>query len=310
MTEEIIILTAPTGSGKTELLIELAKHFPIEIISADSRQIFKYMNIGTAKISSDDNLKVKHHLIDIINPDENYNAGKFENDGIKIINEIKSRKKIPIVAGGTGFYIKALIQGMEDDKLDENEKLIVRNKINNLRKENGDKYIIEELKKLDKTAHDLYQGQNIRRISRALEYFLITGNSIINLEHFSKSNFKPKYFILQTQRDILYNQINKRTIQMWDNGFEQEVINLLNMGYGLHNYALNSVGYREAIAFLENRITKDFAISEMQKFTRHYAKRQITWINNQNKNEFISLADKNEILKYLILECENYTKNA
>jgi tRNA dimethylallyltransferase len=309
MNQELIILTAPTASGKTGLLIELAKEFPIEVISADSRQVFKYMNIGTAKLSVEENKVVKHHLIDIINPDELYSAGKFEKDSIEIINDIKKRNKIPIVAGGTGFYIRALVDGMEEDNILDYQKKEVRDKINKWRFDFGDDFLVGELKKLDNLAFNLYQGQNIRRISRALEYFLITGKSITTLEHFNNYNYIPKYFIINTERDVLYEQINNRTIEMWENGFENEVVNLLKMGYSIGDYALNSVGYRECIAYLEGKTSKSFAITEMQKFTRHFAKRQMTWFNNQIDDNFSKIGNRKEILKNLITECEKYSKN-
>lgn len=309
MNQELIILTAPTASGKTGLLIELAKEFPIEVISADSRQVFKYMDIGTAKLTYDENKIAKHHLIDIINPDELYSAGKFEKDAINIINDIKKRDKIPIVAGGTGFYIKALVDGMEEDNILDDEKKEVREKINKWRLDFGDDFLVTELKRLDNLAYNLYQGQNIRRISRALEYFLITGKSITTLEHFNNVNYIPKYFIINTEREILYEQINNRTIEMWENGFEDEVINLLNMGYSIDNYALNSVGYRECIAYLEGTMSKSMAISDMQKFTRHFAKRQMTWFNNQIDEKYSKIGNRKETLKNLINECENYSKN-
>jgi len=308
MNKDLIILTAPTASGKTNLVLKLGERFPIEVISADSRQIFKYMDIGTAKITKEENEKVKHHLIDIINPDEQYSAGKFESDAITLIKEIKTRKHIPIVVGGTGFYIKSLVEGIEEDNIDETKRNEARNQIKIWQEENGFDSIKDKLKELDILAYTHYKGQNLRRISRALEFFLINGISITSQKHFNKNNFNGKYFIINTEREELYNQINLRTIQMWEMGFENEVLNLLKMGYGLHNYSLNSVGYRECINYINKIITKEEAISEMQKFTRHFAKRQLTWINNQIPEEIAIKSNKISLFDKLCNECEKFIK--
>ena len=306
MIQDLIILTAPTASGKTNLVLELGKRFPIEAISADSRQIFKLMDIGTAKITFEENQKVKHHIIDIINPDEQYSAGKFETDSIIVVNEIISRKHIPIVVGGTGFYIKSLVEGIEEDNIADNKKLEVRTQINKWLDEFGVDFVKNKLQEIDPLAFRHYKGQNLRRLSRALEYFLINGESITKQIHFNKNNYNPKYFTIDTEREHLYNQINLRTIQMWELGFENEVQKLLELGYGLNNYSLNSVGYRECINYINNVISKEDAISDMQKYTRHFAKRQLTWINNQIPIENSIKLEKNALFDKMCNECENY----
>lgn len=304
---DLIILMAPTASGKTSLSLELAKRFPIEIISADSRQIFKYMDIGTAKVTKEEQKLVKHHLIDIINPDESYSAGSFEIYSKKIINNIISNKKIPIVVGGTGFYIKSLVYGLEDDKISDEKKKEVREYINTLLQNEGPEKIANLLKEKDILAYNYYEGNNIRRLSRALEFYLLNGYSITQQKFHSKQNYNPNYFIINTERDKLYHNINQRCIKMWDNGFQNEVENLLKMGYGLHNYSINSVGYRECISYLDNEISKEKAIEEMQKHTRHFAKRQLTWINNQIDDKVSDT--KENILDIMCIKCEKFLKN-
>lgn len=309
MIPDLLIITSPTASGKTSLSLELAKRFPIEIISADSRQVYKFMDIGTAKVNQKEQDIVKHHLIDIINPDENYSAGKFENDAKEIINGILDRNKIPIVVGGTGFYIKSLIYGLEEDNISNEKKDEVRTYINEILDNGGPEKLKELLKSEDKDAYVHYEGQNIRRLSRALEFFLINGYSITKQEFHSNLNYNPKYFIIDIARDKLYNNINTRTIEMWENGFEDEVRELLKMGYGLHNPSLNSVGYRECIEYINGNLIKKSAINEMQKFTRHFAKRQLTWIKNQIEEDNKICLNKDKLLDKLCIDCEKYLKN-
>lgn len=306
MIKDLIILTAPTASGKTNLVLELGKRFPIEAISADSRQIFKLLDIGTAKITNEENQLVKHHLIDIINPDEQYSAGKFESDSIKLIDEIISRNHIPIVIGGTGFYIKSLVEGIEDDNITDDKKLEIRTQLKTWIDNFGIDFIKNKLNELDPLAFKYYKGQNLRRLSRALEYFLLNNKSITTQVHFNKNNYNPNYFIIDTEREQLYSQINNRTIQMWELGFENEVLKLLELGYGIDNYSLNSVGYRECISYIKNDISKKEAITDMQKFTRHFAKRQLTWINNQIPIENSIKLEKNALFDNLCKECDKY----
>ena len=308
MNPELLILTAPTASGKTSLSIELSKRFPIEIISADSRQVYRLMDIGTAKVTSNEQNIVKHHLIDIINPDEEYSAGQFERDADLLVQKILAEKKIPLIVGGTGFYIKSLIYGLEDDNIEPEKKVEIRMYIDDLIKNDGIEGIKNILKEKDIEAYNLYQGTNLRRLSRALEYFLANNSSITMKNIIKEKKYEAKYFIINHEREILYQNINKRTLEMWSLGFENEVINLLNLGYGLHNTSLNSVGYRECINYLNSNISKELAISEMQKYTRHFAKRQITW----NKNQILSTEKfentANVVFENLCEECEKYLK--
>ncbi len=309
MISDLLILTAPTASGKTELSIELSKRFPIEIISSDSRQVYKLMDIGTAKASQSELNQVKHHLIDIILPDETYSAGKFENDAKFIINQIINDKKIPLIVGGTGFYVKSLIYGLDEDNIEENIKVQTREFLKNILESEGPDKIKELLKEKDIDAYNLYSGQNIRRLTRALEFYLVNGYSITKNNINQKKLYNPKYFIISTEREILYDRINKRTIEMWENGLESEVQNLLNLGYGLHNNSLNSVGYRECIYYVNGNLSKDIAISEIQKNTRRFAKRQITWQNNQMNDSEKFLFNSSKLFDKLCIECENFLKN-
>lgn len=308
MINDLLILTAPTASGKTGISIELSKRFPIEIISADSRQVYKLLDIGTAKASQNELNQVKHYLIDIILPDETYSAGKFEEDANIIINQIIKEKKIPLIVGGTGFYIKSLIYGLEDDKIEDKIKVQTREYLSNILESEGPEKIKELLKEKDIDAYNLYSGQNIRRLTRALEFHLVNGYSITKNNLNQVKRYNPKYFIISTDREVLYNRINKRTIEMWENGLENEVRNLLNLGYGLHNTSLDSVGYRECINYINGNISKEIAIIETQKFTRHYAKRQITWQNNQISDSEKFLFNSSEIFYNLCIECENFLK--
>lgn len=281
---DIVVITGPTASGKTDLSLKLAEKYPIEIISADSRQVFKYMDIGTAKPSKEELEKIPHHFIDIVTPDEYYSAGKFGEEAYQKVKEIIARDKVPIVVGGSGLYIKALVEGLFDEDPSE-ELLAVREELHKILKEKGKKDLLDELKKVDPASFEKYSDGNHRRIIRALSFYRLNGKPIseVQQEMAQERDITPRYFGIEHSREELYQRINLRTEQMWENGFVEEVESLLDMGYFPKLNSLDSVGYKECIQFLQGKISKEEAISEMQKFTRRFAKRQLTWIRNQTQ---------------------------
>lgn len=291
-TKTVIIITGPTASGKTGLSLELSKIIPIEVISADSRQIYRYMDIGTAKPNQDELKIVKHHFIDYLNPDEDYNAGKFGNEAEKIVLKILKNGKIPVVVGGSGLYIKSLCEGLFNQE--ENFALHgIRSFLSEKLKEKGKDYLYEELLKIDKDAAELYKDKNPRRVLRALEYYYTYGSSITQSrkKNVIKRDFKCKYLGINHERQALYDRINQRTKDMWRDGLVEETKNLLDMGYSPELNSLNTVGYKETIAYLQGKLSEDDAIAQIQRNTRRYAKRQITWFKKVSDIVWLNISN-------------------
>jgi len=284
--ENVIVIVGPTGSGKTKLSLMLAELLNSEIISADSRQIFKFLDIGTAKPTKEELKKVKHHLIDKINPDQDYNASKFAADAEQIIKQIFEQKKIPIVVGGSGLYIKALIDGIAESA-DTNSEL--REELLTLRKKMGNEYLYNELKKVDKVSAEKMLPQNWKRVIRALEVYKLTGKPI--WMHYQNQQiereFSFKQIGLNWKRGELYKNIENRVDKMIEDGFIDEVKSILKMGYSRNINALNTVGYKEIIEYLDNRISLDRAIELIKRNTRRYAKRQMTWFRKMEREGII-----------------------
>jgi tRNA dimethylallyltransferase len=280
----VIVICGATASGKTAISLELSKFFDIEIISADSRQIYKYLNIGTAKPTTEELNSVKHHFIDMLNPDEDYSAGRFGNDAYPVLIDIHKRGKNPVVVGGSGLYIKSLLEGLfenNDDKTDNEIEVNnnIRKQLENELEEKGIDKLYNELKIIDPTLYELYIDKNPRRIIRALQHYKQYGKRLSDdwKLNQNRKNIVPFYFCIDEDREILYNRINQRVLEMWDVGLIDEIENVLNMGYRTNLNSLNTVGYKESINFLTGIFTKKQAIEETRKNTRHYAKRQNTW---------------------------------
>ncbi|MCX6155200.1 MAG: tRNA (adenosine(37)-N6)-dimethylallyltransferase MiaA [Candidatus Kapabacteria bacterium] len=279
-----IVIAGPTASGKTEVSLQLAKLLPVEIISADSRQIYKMMDIGTAKPSVVELNQARHHFIDILNPDQSYSAGKFAVDAKSISREIFQRGKIPLIVGGSGLYIKALCEGFsESPVISENKLLAERQKLSEELSSRGIEAIYDELFQVDPVSSKKYSDKNPRRILRALEYYRASG--LIFSESFDsplqKPDFETIYFGILMDRNTLYDRINLRTENMWNSGLIAETQRLLDLGYSSENNSLNTVGYKECIEFIKSDIAETDAIEKIKKNTRHYAKRQLTWFNRQ-----------------------------
>lgn len=282
----LFVIAGATASGKTELALALSDYLPIEIISADSRQIYKYMDIGTAKPTSDELKRVPHHFIDIVNPDEFYSAGIFEKQADEKVLDIISRDKIPLIVGGSGLYIKALCEGFFEDETDNEELLKIRSGLEKELLDKGRMALYNELLLIDKISAEKYSDMNPRRIIRALTHYRLTGIpfSVSHKEQMKCKNYFCHYFAIDLPRNILYDRINKRTLLMWQNGLLRETANLLEMGYSEKLNALNTVGYKETIQFIKGLINEAETISKIQQNTRHYAKRQLTWFRNQCDN--------------------------
>ncbi|MDX1373698.1 MAG: tRNA (adenosine(37)-N6)-dimethylallyltransferase MiaA, partial [Nitrososphaeraceae archaeon] len=290
----IIVIVGPTCSGKTSLSVQLAEMLNTEIISADSRQFYKFLNIGTAKPSKEILNKVKHHFINSLNPDEEYNVSRYEEDASKIIRALIIKNKIPIVVGGSGLYIKALIDGVVEtaDKDDEyREKLLL------IKKEDGIEKLYAMLEDVDEVSAKKMLPQNWKRVMRALEVFHITGKPI--WEHYKNQNKKREFNFIQYglkwEREILYKNIDTRVDKMIEQGLIDEVKNILEIGYSPELNALNTVGYKEIISHLKKEITLDRAIELIKRNTRRYAKRQITWFNKDKRINWIDIKSNSDI---------------
>lgn len=288
MEPKIIVITGPTCSGKTSLSLILAEKLNSEIISADSRQIFRYLDIGTAKPSIQQLEKVKHYFIDILDPDENYNVSRFENDAISVMDSIVRRNKVPIVVGGSGLYIKALVDGIFNE-VDVDETY--RKELSENREKHGNEYLYSELLKVDPESAHKMLPQNWKRVMRALEVFHLTGKTIGSFQkvHKRQMHFKFLQFGLNWERSILYNNIEKRVDQMIALGLVAETEEILAKGFNKEINALNTVGYKEIISFLEGDITLGRAVELIKRNTRRFAKRQLTWFRADGRISWLEL---------------------
>ena len=290
---KVIVICGPTASGKTALGLEIAKHLDVEIISADSRQIYKHINIGTAKPTQNELNTVKHHFIDFLELTQNYSAGEFGNQAYQVILDIAKRGKTPLIIGGSGFYIQGLCEGLFEEK---NEiALDVRKKLEQELENCGINYLYEKLRLVDAPLYNQYIDKNPRRIIRALEYFYSNGERLSDArtQKTNRDLIQPLYFMIDFPRKELYNRINQRVMQMWEMGLVQETENILNAGYSADLNSLNTVGYKETIKYLRGEFSEDEAIIEIQKNTRHYAKRQLTWLNKIDNIKRFAPTEKN-----------------
>lgn len=279
---KIVAIIGPTAVGKTNLALELSSYGNFEVISADSRQIYRHLDIGTAKPTLEEQQSIIHHCIDILNPSDYYSAGNFAVDAKKSYLEIINRGKYPLLVGGSGLYIKAMIEGfslIEDISTEKNQKIQqVRDDLEKVLEHYGKDFLFEELRKVDPSAAEAYPDKNPRRVIRALEYYYSTGqlfSSTFSIEKYD--NFIPYYIGINNNRELLYTIINNRVDKMWEIGLVEETKKVLEMGYSKDLNSLNTVGYKETISYLDSLITKEQAIELIKRNSRRYAKRQITW---------------------------------
>lgn len=280
----LVILTGPTAVGKTELSLSLAKEITGEIISADSMQVYRHMNIGTAKISPEEMQGIPHHLIDILNPEEEFHVVQFQTLAQRAIKEIDARGHIPILTGGTGFYIQALLYGID---FTENETdPSYRQELSRLADEKGSLFLHQLLKEADPESAELIHANNRKRIIRALEFFHFTGTPISKhnrQERQKKSPYRFCYLVLHDDRDRLYENIDRRVDQMIKDGLEEEVAGLQKRGCTKELISMQGLGYKEMLSFLEGEISREEAIAAIKQNTRRFAKRQLTWFRREKE---------------------------
>lgn len=280
--EPLVILTGPTAVGKTKLSIELAKHINGEIVSADSMQVYRRMNIGTAKISKFEMEGISHHLIDILEPWEDFNVVAFQSYAKQAIQEIRNHGKIPIIVGGTGFYIQALLYGIDFTENEPNTEL--RNRLESESEKDNGISLHRYLMKIDPAAAEAIHPNNRKRVIRAVEYYELTGQRISEHNAEQKQNtsvYNSAYFVLTMNRDELYRRIDLRVDQMIHAGLIAEVQSLLEEGCRVNMVSMQGLGYKEIIRYLNKEITLDEAIYILKRDTRHFAKRQLTWFRRE-----------------------------
>ncbi len=288
----MVILAGPTAVGKTRLSIELAKRINGEIISADSMQVYKYMDIGSAKITPEEMQGIPHHLIDILEPHEEFNVVVFQKYCKECLEGIYERGHVPIVAGGTGFYIQALLRDIDFTENDEDKTYRVY--LEELAREKGAEALHEMLKQCDPVSAEEIHANNVKRVIRALEFYKLTGTpiSVHNAQEKQRENaYNACYFVLNDLRERLYANIDRRVDIMLENGLLDEVKRLKEMGYTRGMVSMQGLGYKEILDYLDGKSSLEEAVYILKRDTRHFAKRQLTWFKREdavvwvNKNE-------------------------
>ncbi len=277
----IVIITGPTAVGKTSLSIQLAKEIDAQIISADSMQIYKYMDIGSAKVTEEEMQGVKHYLIDEVSPDYAFSVSEFQERANKYIKEIDSENKSVIVTGGTGLYLNSLIYDMDFANSNSNNEL--RESLRIELEENGIDYMHDKLRALDEDSANRIHKNNTKRVIRAIEVCM-SGEKMNDFTNDLKLNedYQSIIIVLNRDRAHLYERINKRVDIMMESGLIQEVKNLLDMGYTKENISMQGIGYKEIVNYLEGQYDLDEAIELIKRGSRKYAKRQLTWFRRYN----------------------------
>jgi len=301
MPPKILVICGPTASGKSDLALELARRLDGEIVNADSMQLYRGMDIGTAKPTPEQRAEIPHHLIDVADPDQPFSAADFAGAAEAAIRGICSRGKRTIVAGGTGLYIRALLKGLVDSPGDGGE---IRQGLREEARKRGNQAMWEELRRVDPQIAERIHPNNLVRILRALEVFRLTGTPLSRYqqEHgFSGQPYRSMQIGIRVERPLLYSRIDERVNRMLEQGLLQEVQQLLDAGYGPESKAMRAIGYKEMTAYLAGEYSLDEAIRLIKRDTRHYAKRQMTWFNTDKDILWLEYpAEFDTILKYAI----------
>jgi len=308
----LVAIVGPTAVGKTEIAIEVAIRLGAEIISADSMQIYRYMDIGTAKPTQEERKGIVHHMIDIVEPDEDFSAADFQVRASAHIEDILCRNKIPLLTGGTGFYINSVCYNYAFSDAPKDDAF--RKQLQEQAKRYGNQYLYEKLQELDPAAAKKIHPNNLRRIIRALEVCIKTGKPFSYYEERTKkqeSQYNLLMYGLTMPRDELYQRINQRVIKMINAGFVEEVQRLLNMGYSPKLNSMQGLGYRQIIDYLYGKTTLDEAIYLISRDTRHYAKRQYTWFLRDKNIVWLDVSKegKEKIISNIVKDIEGKLKN-
>ncbi|RKD27717.1 tRNA dimethylallyltransferase [Caminicella sporogenes DSM 14501] len=294
MKKPLIIIVGPTAVGKTKISIEVAEKINGEIISADSMQIYKYLNIGSAKPSKEELSRVKHYLVDEIDPKTKFSVSEYKQMAQKYIDKILSKNKLPVVTGGTGLYVNSLIYDMDFSNTSANPKL--RKELEELQKNYGKKYLHRKLEEVDSNAAKRIHPNNVKRVIRALEVFYTTGKNLKDFSRDLKKTNKYEYVLIGLNRDRkkLYERINKRVDIMFDMGLVDEVANLLSMGLTEDDISMKGIGYKEVIGYINGEYSLEVAKELVKRNTRRYAKRQLTWFRRYDDIKWYNIIEKSD----------------
>lgn len=300
----MVILTGPTAVGKTELSIGLAKALDAEIISADSMQVYQKMDIGTAKIRQEEMQGIRHYLVDCLDPAEEFHVARFQEMAKDALNRIYAKGKIPLIVGGTGFYIQSLLYDIDFTKEEGDREY--RDFLQQKVESEGKEALFAMLDSVDPVSCKKIHPNNVKRVIRALEFYKLNGYPISEhneTESKKESPYRFVYFVLNHKRDVLYDRINQRVDLMIEQGLVEEVENLQKEGYKKDMVSMQGIGYRQVFDYLEGKTSLEETIDKIKKDTRHFAKRQLTWFGREkdvcmvDKSEF---ATETEILKYML----------
>ena len=307
--KNVVILTGPTAVGKTALSIALAKALDTGIISADSMQVYKHMDIGSAKIMPEEMQGVEHALVDVYEPDEEFHVVQFQHDAKAAMERLWEKNKLPLVVGGTGFYIQALLYDI--DFTAEDADTALRKNYEKLAKEQGAEALHEMLRAVDPQSAEDIHANNVKRVIRALEFYEKTGTPISAhnaTERAKKSPYGFAYFVLTDKREKLYERIDARVDAMMEHGLLDEVKALKAMGYTRDMVSMQGLGYKELLAYLDGECSLDEAVYIIKRDTRHFAKRQLTWFRRERGVIWVDKSafdyDDKEILTYMLKEIE------
>ena len=309
MKKPLVVLTGPTAVGKTKLSIDLAKALGGEIISADSMQVYKHMDIGSAKITEKEMDGVPHHLIDVLSPFEEFHIVRFQELAKKAVEDIYSRGRIPVFVGGTGFYIQAVTKDIDFTEGEEDKEY--REELSRLAAEKGNEFLHEMLRNIDPKSAEEIHANNVKRVIRALEFYKENGFPISQHNEKQKQNETPynlAYFVLNAPRELLYERIDRRVDEMMENGLMEEVQKLKDMGCRRDMTSMQGLGYKEILSFLEGEVPLEEAVRILKRDTRHFAKRQLTWFRRESdviwldKDKFSF--DEEKILEYMLSVCK------
>lgn len=311
MKQPLIILTGPTASGKTALSVELAKRIGGEIISADSMQVYRYMDVGSAKVTKEEMDGVLHHLIDVLDPQDAFNVVVFQEMAKKAMEEIYQNGHIPIVAGGTGFYIQALLNDIDFTENDGDTKY--RQSLEKLAAEQGVNVLHEKLRKVDPDSADAIHANNVKRVIRALEFYEKTGKRISEHneeERQKESPYNFAYYVLNMDRARLYSRIDVRVDKMVEDGLVEEVEKLRSMGCTRDMVSMQGLGYKEILDYLNGELSLDEAVYVLKRDTRHFAKRQLTWFKREKEVTWVNQEEfdfnREKILAWMIEDLKNH----
>lgn len=302
MMKPLIILAGPTAVGKTELSLKLAQHLKTEIISADSMQVYKRMDIGTAKPSREEREAIPHHLIDLVEPDQNFSVADYQRSFEQTVTTIYAKGKLPLLTGGTGLYIRACIQAYN---LEPGEPLPdLRTELRDQAKQYGPDYLHQRLAKIDPVAAAKIHPNDLRRVIRALEVFQITGVPISQLQQKRGDDFKYNviYLFLNRERDELYRRIELRTDRMISGGLVEEVVSLLENGFSPQLKSMQSLGYKQICSYLQGAVSLEEAVASIKQETRRYAKRQLTWFRKEPVDYWINISGDSQEFFGVILD--------